>query len=86
MIDWINSIFEQTKKSNDNNKLYISIFSVWFDNFSYFLDENLQFVILPVIIYISHYIGICFLMTDQYKLYLIQFQQLQGSPSILTPK
>jgi hypothetical protein len=75
--DWIQSIFEQMKKSNDENEIYITIVSLWFDNLSYFLHDNPQFDILPTITYTSHYIGNHFLMTDQLKYYLTQLQRSQ---------
>jgi len=85
-IDWIHSIFEQIKKSNDENETYIKISSLWFDNLSYFLHDNSQFDILPTIIYISHYIEKDFLMTEQFKYYLIHFQQSQMLQPIFTAK
>jgi hypothetical protein len=84
--DWIHSIFEQIKKSNDENQTYITIASLWFDNLSYFLHDNPNFNTLHTIIDISHYIGNDFLMTDQFKYYLIQFQQSQGLQPTVTAK
>jgi hypothetical protein len=84
--DWIQDILEHIQMSNDENEAYISIASLWFDNISYFLHNNPQYDVKPTVHYIGHDMGRHFLMTDQFKYYLTQFQQAQGTQSIITAK
>lgn len=84
--DWIQSILEQIQTNNDENDSYISIASLWFDNLSYFLYNNPQLDVKSTIHFIGHYMGSHFLMTDQFKYYLTQFQQSQEPQSIITTK
>jgi hypothetical protein len=51
-----------------------------------FIYENSQFDALPVICYINQYIAHHYLMTDQFKIYLIQLQKTKSPQSILSVK
>lgn len=73
----INSIFSQIETNNDENDLYFLIISLWFDNLSYLIQEHTQFIKSPMMIHINHTIASKFLMTNEYKTYLIQLQQSQ---------
>lgn len=84
--DFINSIFEQLRKLNDNNDPYFSLISLWFDNLSYFIREHTQFLMSTIIIDIDYCIASDFIMTDQYKSYLSEFQNSQITQSIFTTK
>lgn len=84
--DWIYNILEQIKQIDNENEKYITIVSLWLDNLSYFFHDIPQFNTLPIIIDMSNYITCNFIMTDQFKLYLNQFQQLQETQMIVSEK
>lgn len=71
----INGIFEQINQSNDDNDPFIIIINLWFDNLSLFITENPQFDRSPSICYINQFLARNYLMTNQFKFYLIQLQQ-----------
>lgn len=85
-IDWINNIFEYLEKINDENDPFINIISLWFDNISYFLQDNPEFEMSTIISHINRYIARNYIMTDQYKFYLIQLNQSPLSQLIFTNK
>jgi hypothetical protein len=85
-IDWIQGIFEQIEKSNDEDETYITMVSLWFDNLSYFLLEDPDFEICAMISYINRHIARNYIMTDQYKFYLTELYQSPLSQSIFTAK
>jgi hypothetical protein len=82
-IDQVNSIFQQIEQSNDDNDRLITIAGLWFDNLAFFLHEYPRLGYLPLIIHINDYFGHHFLLSDQFKSYLIELHQL---PSIFTAK
>lgn len=71
-------ILEQVKTSTDENHVYITIVGLWFDNISYFLHDNPQFGTSTDIIDIANYFANHFFITNEYRLYLIQFQQFEN--------
>ncbi|UJR26405.1 hypothetical protein I4U23_007737 [Adineta vaga] len=85
-IEWITGIFEQLKNINDENSLYISIVSMWFDNLSSFLFDNPEYETSVIVSHINRYIARNYIMTDQYKYYLSQLSQSSISQSIFTAK
>jgi hypothetical protein len=85
-VEQVNSIFEQIEQNHDDNHSFITIVSLWFDNHSYFLHDNPQYVISSIINHIGHYIVRNYVMSKQYKLYLTQLRQPQVSQAIFTPK
>jgi hypothetical protein len=85
-INQINGIFEQINRTNDDNDPFIGIASIWFDNLSFFIHENPQYDISPIICHINQYIVRNYIMTDQFKCYLTQLQQAKLSSSIFTTK
>jgi hypothetical protein len=82
-IDQVNNIFHQIEQSNDDNDRLITIAGLWFDNLAFFLHEYPQLSHLPLSIHIHDYFGHHFLLSDQFKSYLIELHQL---PSIFTAK
>ena len=50
---------------------YFLIISLWFDNLSYLIQEQIQLIQTPIIIHINHSMALKFVMTEQYKIYLI---------------
>jgi len=82
-IDQVNNIFRQIEQSNDHNDRLITIAGLWFDNLAFFLHEYPQLSHLPLSIHIHDYFGHHFLLSDQFKSYLIELHQLT---SIFTAK
>jgi hypothetical protein len=82
-IDQVNNIFQQIEQINDDNDRLITIAGLWFDNLAFFLHEYPRLGHLPLIIHINDYFGHHFLLSDQFKSYLIELHQL---PSIFTAK
>jgi len=85
-IDQINNIFKQIESSNDDNDPFITIASLWFDNHSYFLHENPHGNKLFITDHINQYIARNYLMSEQFKLYLTQFQRSHILESVFTAK
>ncbi|CAF1294808.1 unnamed protein product [Adineta steineri] len=85
-IDQINKIFTKLDRSNDDNNPFINIISLWLDNYSYFLNDNPQYNITPVIDYIGRHITVKYFMSKQYKLYLTELRQPYLIQSIFTVK
>ncbi|CAF4125103.1 unnamed protein product, partial [Rotaria sordida] len=84
-IDQINNIFQKIERSADDDNLFISLISLWFDNHSYFLFDNPEYI-LPIINHIGQYIIDKYVMSKEYKLYLIQLRQSHLSQSVFTSK
>jgi hypothetical protein len=85
-IDQVNRIFQQIHQSHDDNNVYITIVSLWFDNHSHFLHANPQYPLSSVINHISQYVARKYVMSKQYKLYLTQLRQAQLAQTIFTAK
>ena len=85
-IDQINSIFQQTERTNDDNDPFTTIVSLWLDNHSYFLYENQQYDRTSVTNHMAQYIVEKYVMNDRYKLYLTQLRQPDLTHSIFTAK
>jgi len=84
--DTIDDIFEQIEQITDENNLYFTIISLWFDNLSYLISEYTQFIKSSIINNINFIIASKFVMTDQYKFYLTQLKQSKICQSIFTTK
>ncbi|CAF3524144.1 unnamed protein product [Rotaria socialis] len=85
-IQWIDQIFDQFDKIQDQNDPFFIIISLWFDNLSYLIHEHTQFENLPIIIHLCQRIGQDFILSNQYKTYLTQLCQREISQSIFTTK
>jgi hypothetical protein len=82
-IDQVNHIFEQIKKSTDENDPLIRFASHWFDNLSFLVHEYPQSGNLPVIIHINQYFASHFIISENFQFYISQLRQSQ---SIFTAK
>jgi hypothetical protein len=82
----IDDILDQIEKINDENDPYYNIIGLWLNNLSYLINEHTQFIKSSVITKLTHTIASKFIMTDQYKFYLIQLKESPISQSIFTPK
>jgi hypothetical protein len=85
-VDQINGIFEQIERDKDDNDPFIGIASLWLDNLSFFVHENREFDISPIICYINEYIGRCYLMSEEFLFYLTQLHQTKLPKSIFSTK
>lgn len=84
-INQIDSILQQIKQNNGNDS-FIIVASLWFNNLAFFIHEYPRLSHLPIIIHISQYLGKYFLLSEEFKIYLIQLQQSQLLSSIFTAK
>ena len=82
----IDNIFQQIEQTNDDNDLFIIFISLWIDNLSYFVHEYSPLCHSDIVIHLNHYLAGHFLLSEQFKSYLIQLQQSQLSSSIFTAK
>ena len=82
----INNIFQKIEEINDENDLFITFTSLWVDNLSYFVHEYPPLGHSAIIIHMNHYLAGHFVMSEQFKSYLIQLQQPQLSSSVFTAK
>ena len=82
----IDNIFQQIEQTNDDNDLFITFISLWIDNLSYFVHEYSPLCHSNIVIHLNHYLAGHFLLSEQFKSYLIQLQQPQLSSSIFTAK
>ncbi|CAM4807500.1 unnamed protein product [Rotaria magnacalcarata] len=85
-IQWIDQMFDQFDKIEDQNDPFFTIISLWLDNISYLIHEHTQFENLPIIIHLCERIGKDFILSNQYKTYLTQLCQIEISQSIFTTK
>ncbi len=85
-IDQLNCVFKHIEQIDDENHPYISIINLWFNNHSYFLHDNLQYIALPIIDHIGEYFVRNYMMNRQFKVYLSQLQQPQISQSKISAK
>ena len=83
-IEQINDIFHRIEQSNDDS--FINIAALWFDNYSYFLHRNPHCNVLFNIYHINQYIVNNYLLSEQFKFYLTQLQQLHLADEIFTTK
>ena len=74
-VDQIDRILKTIENTTDDNDPYITIVSLWFDNHSYFIYDNLHCTVLSITDHISQYIIHNYTMSDQYKLYLTELQK-----------
>ncbi|UJR26406.1 hypothetical protein I4U23_007738 [Adineta vaga] len=78
--DIITCIFEQLEKCNDDDDdPYFVIISLWLNNFSYFMYEDVQYLMSSIVIDLEYSICYKYIMTEQYKIYLTELQQFNFS-------
>jgi hypothetical protein len=85
-IDQLKRIFKHIEQYDDDNILYNTFVSLWFDNHSYFLHNNSHYGTLPVIDGIGEYFARNYMMNQQFKFYLSQLRQPQIAQEIFTAK
>jgi len=86
-IDQINNIFKQIESSNNDNDPFIIIISLWFDNLSYFIQDNPDCNVLAITDHINQYIMHNYVMSEQFKFCLTQFKHSHVVPeSVFTAK
>lgn len=83
---WIDSIVDQVKTDEDHNDPFIHLASLWLDNISFFLRDNSDYEISDINRYITHRLARDCVMTDQYRIYLKELNQIPLAPSIFTAK
>jgi hypothetical protein len=81
-IESFDPIFTHLDTINDLNHVYFRLISRWFDNLAYLLHEHTQFQNSPIIIHLQRYIGRSFVLTDQYKSYLVELKQTSSAFSL----
>ncbi|CAF4046622.1 unnamed protein product [Adineta steineri] len=84
--DQVSSIFKQINQTNNDNDMFITIASLWFDNHSCFIHYNPPSDVLPVTDHINQYILQNYLLSKQYKTYLNELSQSVISQSLFTAK
>ena len=85
-VDQLNKIFKNIDQCVNDDNPYITFVSLWFDNHSYFLYSNPQYVALSVIDHIGEYFLRNYMMNKQYKFYLTQLRQPEIAEEIFTGK
>lgn len=85
-MDQINKVFEQINHSYDDNDPCITVISLWFDNFAFFMMEYSEYNTLTVIYHTNQYIAQNYIMTEKFKYYLSQLEQTNVPQSIFTRK
>ncbi|CAF1581342.1 unnamed protein product [Rotaria magnacalcarata] len=84
-VEQINSIFMHIERSTNDNDPFIAFNSLWLDNYSYFLFDNLEYT-SPIIDHIGHHIFNKYVLSKEYKIYLTQLRQSHLSHKIFTTK
>ncbi|CAF4055512.1 unnamed protein product, partial [Adineta steineri] len=84
--DQVSSIFKQINQTDNDNDMFITIASLWFDNHSCFIHYNPPSDVLPVTDHINQYILQNYLLSKQYKTYLNELSQSVISQSLFTAK
>ena len=73
--DQFDSLFQQIEQSIDDHNPLIKITNVWLSNLGHLLHEYPRLVHSPLIIQINEYLGHHFLLSEQFKIYLLELQQ-----------
>ncbi|CAF4379908.1 unnamed protein product [Rotaria magnacalcarata] len=73
------------ERSTNDNDPFIAFNSLWLDNYSYFLFDNLEYT-SPIIDHIGHHIFNKYVLSKEYKIYLTQLRQSHLSHKIFTTK
>ncbi|MCC7160090.1 MAG: hypothetical protein IT281_11240, partial [Ignavibacteria bacterium] len=84
-IEQINSIFMHIERSTSDDDPFIAFISLWLDNHSYFLFDNLEYR-SPIIGHIGRFILNKYIMSEEYNVYLAQLRQPYLPNSIFTTK
>ena len=84
--DILTKIFNEIEQIEDENDPYFTLLSRWLDNLAYFIHEYTQFETSPIFLYLGQHLGHHYLLTDQYKFYLMQLEQSQIPQSIFSSK
>lgn len=82
----VRTIFDKLANLNDENDPLINMVSPFFDNLASLLQEYPEFESVSTIIYITRYMAHHYIMTKQYKSYLIELRQSPISESKFTSK
>ncbi|CAF3538082.1 unnamed protein product, partial [Rotaria socialis] len=81
----LNSIFMHIERSADDNDPFIAFISIWFDNHSKFVCNNLEYI-SPVISYVGRYVLNKYIKSKEHKIFLTQLRQPHLSHTIFTAK
>ncbi|CAF4201839.1 unnamed protein product, partial [Adineta steineri] len=84
--DQVSSIFKQINQTDNDNDMFITVASLWFDNHSHFIHYNPPAHAFPITDHINQYILHNYILCKQYKTYLNELSQSVISQSVFTAK
>ncbi|CAF4168912.1 unnamed protein product, partial [Adineta steineri] len=84
--DQVSFIFKQINQTDNDNDMFITVASLWFDNHSHFIHYNPPAHAFPITDHINQYILHNYILSKQYKTYLNELSQSVISQSVFTAK
>ncbi|CAF0834036.1 unnamed protein product [Adineta steineri] len=84
--DQVSFIFKQIDQTDNDNDMFITVASLWFDNHSCFIHYNPPAHAFPITDHINQYILHNYILSKQYKTYLNELSQSVISQSVFTAK